>query len=91
MKVKPVRRRVKPVTYTIPIQLDEALHSKVGRGGMSKFVTQALWDALKKDEESLLNEFLEADKESGNIQVKKDFSGIEGEDFIGMEDYDVEN
>lgn len=53
----------KPVTYTIPEQLDAILHAKVGRGRMSQFVTQALWDALKREEESLLKEFLEADKE----------------------------
>lgn len=35
----------KPVTYTIPEQLDAILHTKVGRGQMSKFVTQALWEA----------------------------------------------
>ncbi len=80
--------KTKPVTYTIPKNLDDALHSKIGRGRISKFVTQALWDALKKEEEALLQEFLEADKDPGNIDVKKSFSEIEGEDFIGMEDFD---
>ncbi len=55
---------------------------------MSKFVTKALWDALKKDEEALLMEFLEADKDAGNIEVKQSFSGIEGEDFMGLDDFD---
>lgn len=55
---------------------------------MSKFVTQALWKVLKRDEESLLMEFLEADKDPGNIEVKKSFSAIEGEDFIGVDDFD---
>ena len=55
---------------------------------MSKFVTQALWDALKKDEDALLMEFLEADKDSGNIEVKQSFSEIEGEDFrLDEEDF----
>jgi len=80
--------RTKPVTYTIPEQLDAALHSKIGRGRMSKFVTRALWEALGRDEEALLMEFLEADKDAGNIEVKQSFSGIEGEDFIGLEDFD---
>ena len=78
--------KVKPVTYTIPEQLDAALHSRIGRGKMSKFVTKALWDALKKEEESLLMEFLEADKEAGNLEVKQSFSEMEGEDFIGLDD-----
>ncbi len=78
----------KAVTYTIPEQLDAALHTRVGRGKMSKFVTQALWEALKKDEKTLLMEFLEADKDIGNIEVKQNFSNIEGEDFIGMDDFD---
>lgn len=82
--------RVKPVTYTIPENLDALLHAKVGRGRMSKFVTQALWDALKKEEGALLMEFLEADKDPGNIEVKKSLSGIEGEDFIGIEDFNFE-
>lgn len=62
--------KTKPVTYTIPKSLDIALHAKVGRGRMSKFVTQALWDALKREEESLLMEFLGADnqkEEKSNI------------------------
>lgn len=84
--------RKKPVTYTIPEQLDFILHAKVGRGGMSKFVTQALWDALKKEEDALLLEFLEADKEAGNIEVKQSFSDIEGEDFMGLDfDFGDEN
>jgi hypothetical protein len=79
---------VKPVTYTIPVKLDAALRSKVGRGRMSRFVTQALWEALRRDEEVLLKEFLEADKEAGNIEVQQSFSEIEGEDFIGFENED---
>lgn len=77
----------KPVTYTIPTQLDAILHAKVGRGKMSQFVTQALWEALKREEESLLKEFLEADQEAGNRELRESFSGIEGEDFIGIEDF----
>lgn len=54
---------------------------------MSKFVTQALWETLKRDEENLLMEFLEADKESGNIEIKESFSALEGEDFLGLGDF----
>ncbi len=77
---------MKPVTYTIPEQLDAVLHAKIGRGRMSKFVTQALWEALKRDEEALLMEFLEADKEAGNMELKQGFCELEGEDFIGLDD-----
>lgn len=75
--------KVKPVTYTIPEQLDVILHAKVGRGQMSKYVTKALWAALKRDDETLLMQFLESDKDIGNIEVKQDFADIEGEDFFG--------
>jgi len=78
----------KPVTYTIPKDLDAVLHAKVGRGRMSKFVTEALWEALRKDEESLLMEFLEADKDPGDKEARVDFSKMEGEDFLGVEDFD---
>jgi len=81
--------KVKPVTYTIPEQLDAILHAKIGRGQMSKFVTQALWEALKKEEETLLQLFLEADKEIGNLDIKHSFSAMEGEDFIGIDDFDL--
>jgi hypothetical protein len=77
----------KPVTYTIPEQLDAALHTRIGRGKMSKFVTEALWEALRKEEAALLLEFLEADKDAGNIEVKQSFSEIEGEDFTGLDDF----
>ena len=82
--------RTRPVTYTIPEDLDTVLHSRVGRGKMSRFVTQALWDALKKQEDSLLMEFQEADKDAGNVEAKQNFSAIDGEDFIGIEDFDFE-
>lgn len=78
----------KAVTYTIPEQLEAILHTRIGHGQMSKFVTQALWDALRKEEESLLMEFLEADKDPGNIEIKKSFSALEGDDFIGIDDFD---
>lgn len=80
----------KHVTYTIPQKLDAALHAKVGRGKMSKFVTGALWEALRREESALLMEFLEADKDPGNIEVMKDFAGLEGEDFIGVSDFEDE-
>lgn len=76
----------KPVTYTIPENLDAILHAKISRGMISKFVTQALWDALKKEEDSLIAEFLAADKDTGNIEVKQNFYSMEGEDFMGMDD-----
>lgn len=50
-------------------------------------MTQALWEALKRDEVGLLMEFLEADKDPGNIEVKQSLSEIEGEDFIGLDDF----
>ena len=81
----------KPVTYTIPEQLDAVLHAKIGRGQMSKFVTKALWDALKREENALLMEFIEADKDLGNIEVRQSFSEIEGEDFIGLDDFDLKD
>lgn len=80
--------RTKHVTFTIPENIDYLLHTKVGKGQMSKFVTQAIWNALKNEEESLLQEFLEADKDPGNIELKANFNSIEGEDFIGMSDFD---
>lgn len=43
------------------------------------------YSSLEKD---LLMEFLEADKDPGNKEVKMSFSEIEGEDFIGLIDFD---
>lgn len=77
----------KPVTFTIPEQLNLALHKRIGRGKMSAFATRALWDALKKEEEALLLEFLGADRDAGNKEIKENFSSIEGEDFSGIEDF----
>jgi hypothetical protein len=83
--------RTKPVTYTIPKDLDAALHARFARGQMSKFVTQALWDALKKEEDALIKEFLEADQDPGNADVKQSFSKLESEDFMGIECFDFED
>ena len=44
---------------------------------------------MKENENKLLLlEFLEADKDSGNEEVKESFSQIEGEDFVGLDDFD---
>jgi hypothetical protein len=83
-------RMNKAVTFTIPEQLDTLLHARVKRGRMSQYVTQALWKALEEDENALLKEFLDADKDAGNLEAKADFSGLEGEDFAGIEDFDDE-
>jgi hypothetical protein len=80
--------KVKLVTYTIPESLDAELHHKIERGLISKFVTMAIWEALKKHEEETLKEFLESDKDSSHKEIKDVFSKIEGEDFIGVEDFD---
>lgn len=78
----------KPVTYTIPKDLDIALHTKIGVGHMSRFVTQALWEALKREEDALLLECLEADKDPGNRVLKEDWSPLEGEDFVDLDDFE---
>lgn len=80
--------KAKHVTFTIPENIDILLHTKIEKGQMSKFVTQAIWDAFKKEDEALLQELLEADKDPGNREIKASFSDIEGEDFIGMHDFD---
>ncbi len=52
---------IKTKRGSYPEQLDAVLHAKISWGRMSN-VTQALWEALKRDEEALLMEFLKADK-----------------------------
>jgi hypothetical protein len=79
--------RTKPVTYTIPKDLDAILHSKIGRGEMSKFVTRALWDALKKEEDELIKELQATKSDPAYLELEKDFEFLEGEDFIGIEDF----
>lgn len=76
------------VKYTIPEDLEALLRIKVDDYRIDTFVTQALWEALRQ-EEALLQEFLDADKDPGNIETKQNFSDLlEGEDFIGLDGFD---
>lgn len=54
---------------------------------MNEILKYASKKDLKLNEEAL-KEFLEADKDMGNNEVKLRFSSIEGEDFIELEDFE---
>jgi hypothetical protein len=76
-----------PRTYTIPRDLDAILHSKIGRGEISKFVTRALWDALKKEEDEFVAQLIATKTDHAYLELKEDFAFLEGEDFVGLEDF----
>lgn len=54
---------------------------------MSDIDETILRDHPKPDKDSLLMEFLEADQDPGNREIKNDFTSIEGQDFIGIGEY----
>ena len=76
----------KQLNIRIDTELNAYLHCRIARGQINKFVNQALWDALKKEQDLIAQEAMEADKDPGNIEVREDFAAIEGEDFPGLED-----
>jgi hypothetical protein len=43
---------------------------------------------FKKEEDALLMECLQADKDPGNMQLKEEWSSLEGEDFVDLDDFE---
>ena len=72
------------VTFSIPEELNDHLHSVVEKRGLSKFVSAAIEQALKEEEETLKKAYLEAEKESSRQEVVDDWAQLDGEDWDGQ-------
>ena len=60
-------------TYSIPKDVDKALHLLVKKRGMSHFVTEAIRKELEVKENSLLEAYAMANEDTGQKEAAKDW------------------
>lgn len=73
------------ITLTVPEDLKELLFTTIGKGSVSKFVSDTLRKALQKKKRDLATDYIAASQDQDNLQVMNDWAAIEGEDFFGFE------
>ena len=69
------------VTFSIPIELNNMLHSMVDRRKLSLFVAQALEHALKEKKQTLKEEYIQASKDPHRLKTIEDWEVLDGEDW----------
>jgi hypothetical protein len=74
--------RTKTVTFSIPIELNDLLRARVGKRGLSRFVTQALKKALEEEDQQLKAAYLEATNDPERLKISKEWEVI---DYEGWE------
>lgn len=67
------------VTFSLPTELNNALHAFVGKQGLSKFVAKAIEQALKEERMSLRNEYAEASKDPDRLKTIEDWQDLDTE------------
>ena len=67
------------VTFSIPAELNNMLHSMIDRRKLSHFVTQALQQALQEKKEALKEAYLQASKDPDRLRTIKEWEVIDGE------------
>ena len=67
------------VTFSLPTELNKALHAFVGGRGLSKFVAKAIEQALKEERMSLRKEYAEASKDPDRLKTIEDWKSLDVE------------
>lgn len=67
------------VTFSIPVELNNMLHSMIDRRKLSRFVAQALEYALNEKKQILKEAYIQASKDSDRLKVIKEWEALDGE------------
>lgn len=67
------------VTFSIPEEINIALHACVEKRGLSRFVTHAIEKALKSKKNSLKAAFLDAENDPDDKAAIEDWAALDGE------------
>lgn len=78
--MKPANKKIS-VTFSIPVELNNMLHSAVDRRKLSHFVAQALEHALKEKKQVLKDAYMQASKDTDRLKVIKEWEVLDGEDW----------
>lgn len=80
-KEKNMRDRKISVTFSIPVELNNMLHSMIDRRKLSRFVAEALELALKEKKQALKEAYIQAAKDPDRLKTIKEWELLEGEDW----------
>lgn len=69
------------VTFSVPEEINNALHSLVERRGLSRFVSDAIAQALEGRKHSLKQAYLAANEDLDLVQSNLDWEGLDVEGF----------
>lgn len=69
------------VTFSIPAETNELLHTLVGRKKLSAFVSSALDKALEEKMDTLKQAYAEAESDPGRIKTIKEWQHLDIEDW----------
>ncbi len=76
--MKPSDKKIS-VTFSIPVELNNMLHSMIDRRKLSRFVAQALEHALSEQKQALKEAYLQASKDPDRLRTIKEWEELEGE------------
>jgi hypothetical protein len=67
------------VTFSIPVELNNILHSMIDRRKLSSFVAQALEHALNEKKQALKEAYMQASKDPDRLKTIKEWEVLERE------------
>ena len=69
------------VTFSIPVETNELLHSLVGRKKLSAFVANALDRALEEKMHNLKQAYAKAENDPNRLKTIKEWKALDTEDW----------
>jgi hypothetical protein len=76
--MKPTNKKIS-VTFSIPVDLNNVLHSVVDRRKLSHFVTEALEHALKEKKNALKQAYIQASKDKDRLKTIAEWQVLDQE------------
>lgn len=70
------------LTFSIPTELSQELHTYVKKRGASRFVAEAIKRALEEKKNKLKNEYLMANDDEGQREAAEDWDSTIGDGIV---------
>jgi len=78
--MKPSDKKIS-VTFSIPVELNNILHTMIDRRKLSRFVAKALEHALNEEKKALKEAYMQASKDPDRLRTIKEWEVLDGEDW----------
>lgn len=73
--------KTKNVTFSLPIEVVNLLHAKIGKRELSKFATRAIQKALTEEVDRLRAAYAAADKDPDRLETINDWASLDNEEW----------